>query len=172
MRRMNRWTSALRVLTFLLFPLAASAGGPLAPPDGVGNPDGGDYTGFYTVGWVIGVRDTALMHTEVRCMNFGVVAADIALQFYTASDTVDRDPVGIGSMGFTVIGLLVNSDTVGIDAGVVVDRGLMRIIAADGLRKKNAALRCTAHLIDRATATQIGSLQVITPTPKKKKKRR
>ena len=145
---------------------------PFSPRDGVGNPDGGDFTGFYPVGYVLGVRDNAQMYSQIVCMNFGVVKADsVALQFYSAAGLAERDPVGIEFMGPVAIASLTRGDTDSPDAGAVLDLGIMRIIATDGLRKKNAAIRCTAHVVDRATDTQIADLPVLTLPPKKKKRR-
>ena len=74
-------------------------------------------------------------------------------------------------MGPIAIGDVRYDDTIAV-GGVVSDFSLLRIIASDSLRKRNAALRCTVHIVDWATTLEAAELPVIPPLPKKKKKRR
>ncbi len=150
--------------------IPALAGGPLEPPDGVGNPSSANYTGYAIHGFVFGAKDTVNQRTEFRCFNFGGAdATDVAVQFYSdaVGVTAPSADMRLGSLPIADFdpGL---SDSA---SGTVPTFAMARIIVLDLVRKRNPALTCKAYIVDKATNDFIAELDVV-PAPRKKKKKK
>jgi hypothetical protein len=90
-----RWTPwfLTRVVTITMaFAAPALAGGPLEAPDG-GGPLGTDFTGWTPVAFLYGGVDNATTRSRIICTNLNHISTDVAIQWYTASDSFSRQPL-------------------------------------------------------------------------------
>jgi hypothetical protein len=158
------------VLALLLVTGPAHAGGPFQPPDGVGNPNGADYTGYQVVGYVYGVRHSAALNvkTRISCVNTGGVEADdVVAQFYSNGDVPDRPPVQIDESGNLPLSDQDDLET-GVGTGTAQDFMIARILARDSVKKKNPAIVCQAN-VETTAGASVSQLTVQTLGKKKKK---
>ena len=150
----------------------ALAGGPFEPPDGVGNPNGADYSGFQIVAFFQGVRDNANVETHFYCFHAGgAVADETVVQFYTIEGSASRNPIGVdpGSANIEPGEAWFEETAQGV-FGSVGNLALARIITRDSVRKRNPSYVCQAHIVDRGTGNPIADLQPIQIAKKKKRK--
>jgi hypothetical protein len=157
------------VLALLLVTGPARAGGPFQPPDGVGNPNGADYTGYQVVGYVYGVRHVAAsLQTRIFCSNTGGADADdFVVQFYSDFDDPVRPPVAIFDSGALPISDMDFLNTTGA-TGTPSDLMIGRVLAHDSVKKRNPAIVCQAN-VETNTGSTLGEL-TFQPAGKKKKK--
>ncbi len=169
---LHRTRAVILAAALLMWTVPALAGGPLEPPDGVGNPDFNDYSGYFIVALFPGVRENSSQRTRFQCFNAGGATADnVVVQFYSANGSASRAPTGIDGLASVVDpGEAPSDDTEFGVTGSVSDRGIARIIAIDSVRRRNPALNCSATIETAGTGTTIGSLQRV-DLPRKKKKR-
>jgi hypothetical protein len=155
----------------LLAQAPAWAGGPFQPPDGVGNPNGADYTGYQVVGYVHGVRHQAgVVRTTFYCTNMGGADADgLVAQFYDHIGDPSRAPLAVSSYGVpvTVSGIGALSTTTATGTPPVF--GLARILVHDGVKKKNPLIACQALAESPIDGAPLAGLAV-QPAAKSRKK--
>ena len=166
---------ALMVALAFGFALPASAGGVFEAPDGVANPSGSDYTGFYPVAYFFGIRDNATQRTVISCVNVGGIGADaVAYQYFGVSDVPGTNPTGdLSGPGWELPPTDIDtaSSTSSSLSGSVTDFGIARVIAMDAVRKRNASIYCQAMIEDIATNRTVAVLESWTPPARKKKRR-
>jgi len=155
------------------FALPATAGGLFEAPDGVGNPSGADYTGYYPIAYFFGIRDNATQHTRIACTNVsGVVADVLSVQFFN-HDTINPSAPPTGDLSMGSLGLADLDHAASTAAsGTAPDLGVARVVVRDSVRKHNVAAYCTAFVEDLATGRTVATIDSWSPPARKKKKRR
>jgi hypothetical protein len=140
---------------FLCPPLAApaSAGGPLEPPDGAGNPSGADYTGYAPRFLVTGLVDDPAQRTHVTCFNASSATVSIAYQAYFTGADPSRPPVGDDVDPAAPTETVVVSNLTG-DAPAI---GIGRILVSDA----RAPVLCEARVVSAATGDTIAVLSLV-----------
>ena len=166
---------ALGLLAALLAaPAMAGAGGPFEPPDGSGNGTGNDYTGFAIYGWVLGVNESPSGQTRFECTNFGLLEAQVAVQFYDTGRDPSRDPMAdlflAPSLPFSRVATGLSTDAIG--RPVTHMMSIARIVIFDAAPRLTPAVQCRVYVQDKATGVPLAELKVVRPAPPKKKKKR
>jgi len=137
------------------------AGGPTQKPDGVGNPSGLDYTGWFSLYLIIGVRESTTQATTIHCYNPTSTTAAVAVQAWDASPVVGRNPQADARIvnSFSRSRYLRTQSTVwfGTPTGVEV----VKIIGVNENGRGKPSLICSAEIREKATNDTIATLPVI-----------
>jgi hypothetical protein len=144
------------LLVLFLCPLPAvpaSAGGPLQPPDGAGNPSGADYTGYSPRFFVTGIVDDPEQRTHVTCFNAGNATVSIAYQAYFTGADPSRPPVGDDVDPAAPTETVVVSNLSG-DAPAI---GVGRILVSDA----RTPVLCEARVVEAVSGDTIAVLSVV-----------
>lgn len=148
-----RALSALVLASSLAFAAPTRAGGPLEPPDDVGNPSGANYTGYSVRYLIPGILDSATQDTRVTCFNASAANVVVAYQAYLTGGDPSRAPLGDDEDVIAPTETVVVSNLTGT-APVI---GIGRILVADA----RSPVLCEARVIDSATGDLVAPLSLV-----------
>lgn len=153
MTKTSRRATSLLACALWLAAAPAGAGGPLQPPDGVGNPSGGDYTGYSPRFLVPGILDSATQETRVTCFNASAAPATVVYQAYLTGGDASRPPVGDDQ------DLIAPTETAVVSnlTGTAPSIGIGRILVSDA----RTPVLCEARVIDSASGDTIAVLSLV-----------